>query len=224
MHPVIRIITFLVLVIFLSRADSVILLAVTLVILFSYLITKPAHIHSVWPMLKRLRWLFLSMFILYLWFTPGTPVVDIADSGWVPTYEGLQTGLLRIAALVLVVLAVNLLIKTTPVDELLAALYWLAGPLQWAGVSREQFAVRMMLVMDIVPNVHPIVQTRSSEQAQESRLLTRMSNTIVSVFKDVLEQADATPERAMTLGDVSSPPLYQWMWPLFSGMFLWLLL
>ena len=48
-----------------------------------------------WPLLKRMRWLFLSLLILYLWFTPGQPLLPTFSR--TPTLELLVLSNLRAA-------------------------------------------------------------------------------------------------------------------------------
>ncbi|HWQ94703.1 MAG TPA: hypothetical protein VN418_04275 [Gammaproteobacteria bacterium] len=72
--------------------------------------TSPA---GVWPLLRRARWLFLSLVILYFWFPPGRAVLPYYG---MPTVEDIEDGVFRIAALILLTLAV---------------LCWLAKPPQY---------------------------------------------------------------------------------------------
>lgn len=94
--------------------------------------------------LLRLRWLLLSIWVLYLGFTPGTPLSD-----WTPglSLEGLLDGSRRVLVLVALITAVYWLLATTPVPQLVAALDQLLWPLRRLGLSTSVFSRRLALTL-----------------------------------------------------------------------------
>ena len=112
--------------------------------------------HSVkqwFPMLKRMRWLFLSMFLIYAFNTPGEFVRDWPLNGWVdwsPTYEGLQAGGLQLVRLMMMLAGVALMMATTPIPSMIEGFYVLLKPLQYIGMNPERFAARLCLTLHYI--------------------------------------------------------------------------
>lgn len=94
--------------------------------------------------LMRLRWLLLSIWVLYLGFTPGTPL-----SPWTPglSLEGLLDGSRRVLVLVALMTAVYWLLATTPVPQLVSALDQLLAPLRRLGCPTAVFSRRLALTL-----------------------------------------------------------------------------
>jgi len=152
MHAVIKIVCFLVFATAMVMGAKLVLLAgfilVASLYLFELVQGMPTQLHNALKMLKRLRWLFLSILVVYLFFTPG--ILLLPDVLWGPTQEGLIQGLVRIVVLVLIVAAVNVLIGSTGQAEFLSAVSWCLQPLSWLGLSHERLAVRISLTLATV--------------------------------------------------------------------------
>ena len=97
-------------------------------------------------MLLRMRWLFLSMFLVYGLATPGeyVPWMPI-DFGF--TYEGLNSGILQIMRLTLMLGGIALLMATTTQNKLIAGFYVLLKPLDLLKLKPERFAARLCLTL-----------------------------------------------------------------------------
>lgn len=106
---------------------------------------------SLWPdalkMLSRLKWFWFAILLLYGWMQPGAGFNGI-EAWWMPSVAGLLDGLQRALALAMLVLAVVLVLHTTPREQLLAGLLWLGRPLVWLGVNLERSALRLVLTME----------------------------------------------------------------------------
>jgi energy-coupling factor transport system permease protein len=105
------------------------------------------------PMLKRMRWLFLSMFLIYAFNTPGEFVSDWPLNGlvgWAPTYEGLQAGGLQLLRLMTMLASVALMMATTPIPLMIEGFYVLLKPLQFVGLHPERFAARLCLTLHYI--------------------------------------------------------------------------
>lgn len=100
-----------------------------------------------WQMLKRLKWFWLALLILFGWVQPGEGVFGI-DAWWAPSESGLLFGLIRGLALMVLVLGVVLLQYHTPREDLLAGLMWLGKPFKRVGWQVEKAALRLILVME----------------------------------------------------------------------------
>lgn len=170
-----------------------------------------------------MRWLFLSLLILYLWFTPGQPLLPTFSS--TPTLEGIEAGLLRIASLVLLALAASLLLQTTPREPLLAALYRLLTPLGWMGIKTERLAVRIALTLDAVTQTQHLLSERMRhEHASGSRNpITRIGAVSAGLFQEVIARAERAPCTTLSITEGERPPPAQWLIPFALCGTLWLL-
>ena len=149
MHPLISLISFVVFSAFVSLGQAESSIVGILLLLVVWLVSRQAPKPKAWMMIKRLRIFFFSIFIMYLWFTPGQLIWPPFDT-WSPTYDGLAQGAQRIIALIILVLGVETLLRLLDRAELLVALYYLATPLQHVGVNRDRFIVRVLLTLEAV--------------------------------------------------------------------------
>lgn len=100
-------------------------------------------------LLKRTRWLLLSIAVLFALATPGVFLVpELGNLG--PTREGLLLALTHLLRLTLVLALLAILLQFTPVDDLVAGLYGLLWPFAWLGLERERVALRLLLVLRYV--------------------------------------------------------------------------
>jgi energy-coupling factor transport system permease protein len=234
MHAVIKIICFLVFGAAMATGSQPVLLAGFLLIASLYLFELGKGVSTQWRnamhMLKRLRWLFLSILVVYLFFTPG--VLLWPDVLWGPTQEGLSQGLLRIAVLVLIVAAVNVLIGSTGQAEFLSAVSWCLQPLSWLGLSHERLAVRISLTLETVGVLRtayrqgPRTATASHAEPTASEpdsfepKLSAIANTAHRLFTKVIDDAQQAPLQAIVLPEESRPPLLQWIIPVLLALLL----
>lgn len=215
-HPVVRVISFLVFAGFVSLAGSGQLLIGGLLLIALYGLTNPGYLMSAWVMTRRMRWFFLSIFIIYAWLTPGQAVALPLIHGyeaWLPTIEGITGGLMRALSLILILAAVNLLLRCTSQRQLIMSIYWLAAPLQWLGVSRERISVRIAIIIDILAEVQLLVSQSFAEVKGSVRSLEQIGHFAADVFRKALHNAECTPDKTITLDGYSAPRAIQWLLP-----------
>lgn len=213
MHPIVRVVSFLVFAGFLSAGGAARLGAAALLLAVIYLLAGAPHLGGLLRALRRLRFLWLSLAVLYLWFTPGDGLWP-ALGAWSPTVQGLAEGSLRVAVLVLMVAAAQLLLQSTPTPQLLAAVHWLSRPLQWLGLNRDRFALRLVLVLETVPR---LAELRLSPGAAEPARHGRFARHIAALgarMHAALAAADAAGPRQVELPADTAPPAWQWSYPL----------
>lgn len=237
MHPVIRIICFLVLAGFVAFGGRYELALGFLVVLGVILAKRLQSIELSLRIIKRMRWLFLSILVVYLWFTPGQPLIPYPHV-LVPSVEGLRTGLLRVFTLVLIILAVNYFVAAIARSKLVEAITWLLYPLNWIAIDNRLLALRIALTLELIPRVQQIVLdmkqiylSEKSNTASQNRLsiagrtiarLASISRLVEILFERVIDAAINMPEEALSIDTKNRPPLLQWLIPLLlASLFLW---
>ncbi|MGH8751124.1 MAG: CbiQ family ECF transporter T component [Burkholderiales bacterium] len=94
--------------------------------------------------LKRTRWLLLSLLLIYGFASPGAPLLP--QIAWAsPSSEGLREGVLQAWRLLCLLAGVTWLLASTPRDELVSGLYQMLHPL--IGSHAERCAVRLALTL-----------------------------------------------------------------------------
>lgn len=97
-------------------------------------------------LLRRSRWLLLTMLAMFGWATPGTPVSFIPGA----TEEGLLLAVDNMARLLVALSIVALILKTLSPPELVAGIRSLLAPLGFLKISRDRIAVRLALTLNEV--------------------------------------------------------------------------
>jgi len=208
MHPAIRILCFLSLVTALARANfPFILLADGVFLVFA--IRSPRDIFSfTWRLMRRMRWFWLSIILLYTLMTPGGGQSFIV-AGLELSFGGLLLGLERCLALATVLLFFALLIHTTPQSQLQGALFWLLQPLRRVGLPANQISIRIALTLQ---KIHEM-QTRWSSASEPKLTLSswrEIPDRISSFIHDVFTQAEARPAQVELSLETSVPGHRQW--------------
>jgi energy-coupling factor transporter transmembrane protein EcfT len=216
LHPQIRILTLLVFIAATATARPAILLCATVLLALAYPATGSHNPAVLWRMIVRLRWLFVAILLVYGWWTPGEALVPAAGS-FSPVREGLQIGLLRVAVLVLIVCAVNLLVSTTQRGQLLAALYVLTRPFL-THARRERLAVRLLLTLEAVPGVQGMLADNQRQQAAAGSRLQRLAGSVNRIYSDILDTASRSAGTTIEFDEPATPPWYQWLLPLILAL------
>ncbi|MDN3517751.1 CbiQ family ECF transporter T component [Aquisalimonas lutea] len=204
-HPAVRLLWLVCLAVALARPGAWTFAACLLGIGLVWARARPAP-GTVLRGLWRLRWFLLILLVFYAWLTPGTPLFAGAPA-LLPTVQGLAQGGERLLALILLVVAVQLLLVTTSRGVLVAALHWWLRPLEALGVSADRVALRLVLVLEAAPALRERIAALSPRTAGDG-WRQRLSAFAAEVFADVLrtaEHAPLTPVRVPVL-----PPVRLW--------------
>lgn len=97
-------------------------------------------------LLRRTRWILFSVFILYMYTSPGEalwPQLGIFS----PVVEGITDGMLQLLRLATVLAGLSVLLSLLSQSQLIAGLYALSRPLLFLGLPRERMAVRLALTL-----------------------------------------------------------------------------
>ncbi len=237
MHPVIRIVSFLVLAGFVAFGGIRELALGFVLVLCVVLYKRLRSIELSARIIKRMRWLFVSILIVYLWFTPGKSILPVAHS-YLPTIEGLTTGLLRVLSLVLLIFAVNYFIASIARIRLVGAIVWLLYPLERLGIDNRQLALRIALILELIPSVQQIVldlkqhqlevsppeKQSSQSRVSKARVLSRIARVsylFELLFERVIDAAVKMPPERMDVGGMQRPQFYQWIIPIGIFAMFW---
>ncbi len=103
-------------------------------------------------LLRRTRWIMLSLLLIYAYATPGVAVWP-SLAQFSPTHEGLTNGLLQLCRLAFTLAGLAILLNLLPRQQLISGLYVLTYPLRYVGLSRERLAVRLALTLQYAESV-----------------------------------------------------------------------
>lgn len=213
-HPVFRIICFVIFSLSLALSGFAQLAVATIAVLVIYLSTANCDVSGFLKMLRRMRWFLLSILFVYAWLTPGTALFgSVFSTFWQPSVEGLWQGGQRLLALILIIAAVHWLLRVTAREQLVAALYWLAAPLQLFGV-RERFAVRLALVFSRVADVQKQVSGQIEQVNIDKGDVKSYAAVAADLVVGVVRRANQQPCDVLEIDIADKPPLWQWCWPL----------
>lgn len=158
LHPASQLLTWLLLIIILQSLPLPALLACA-VLLLPPMLFKTALRQRFGRLLQRIRWLLLSIALLFVFATPGQPwpradlPFDLTSLGM--TLEGLELASLHSLRLILLLVLLAWLLEHLSTSALISGLYVLLGPWAWlagrtGARSRNQMVVRLRLVLDYV--------------------------------------------------------------------------
>jgi energy-coupling factor transporter transmembrane protein EcfT len=98
-------------------------------------------------MLRRARWLLISLLLVYGLATPG-PGLVIGEVPLPVSQGGLEAGLLQAWRLVAMIAGLALLLALTPVPQLVAGIHAILSPLRIFGIDPETTALRLSLTLE----------------------------------------------------------------------------
>jgi len=236
MHPAIKIVSLVILTIFSTQGSWLTLFISTLFLLPFYL-----HLPDLWltviKMLLRLKWFFLSIFILYYYYTPQINSLE-AQSLFI--VNNFVPGLFRISVLVTILFAVNLFIKTSSKEEILAALVWLFSPLKFFHIDSERISLRAVLSLQYIEDLslrlslykknHIIKTSLNSENSfintvkQKKQSLLHLIEHSGIILNDILMEAENTSGKRLTIEPLAAPLIKQILFPIVLSLSLYLTL
>lgn len=208
LHPAFRILLLLVLAGMLFRY-SLAAMTITLgILLLGAAATGPGAVRGILRSLRRIRWLLLSIVVIYLWVAPEP---GLAGRPWyVPSWSELDTALRRAGVLVVLVTAVELMRRNIEVPAIAAGLVLLLVPLARLGVDTGVFARRLALTLDAVP----LTAERVAHAAAERRIgrgIAGWGDAAAALVLDI-EGGAGGPARAAALPVLPRPGRRDWLW------------
>ncbi len=167
---------------------------------------------------RRLRWFFLSIVILYFWFYPGTELIPLLGR-YSPTIEGINQAVLRISSLLVIISFSVFLLRLTPREEIISAIQLLLSPLAYLGIDCSRFALRLGLVLSIVPemtSMQPLAQDK-----KKKKNLSAVIDHAAEMVKKADEQTIVYEFKGPVVAKLARPGIIDILVPLF--LFIWLL-
>lgn len=211
MHPLIRILSLVIVAGALARADWPRLGVLAALIGAGFVAVEFRAWSTLLRTVLRMKFFLLSIAVLYLWFTPGAPLLP-AWGAASPSVEGASAGLLRALALVVLVAAVQLTMLSTARAQLVGALCALMRPLRLLRIEPERVALRLVLAMEAVPELR--AQLAPAPAAADEPRLRRWARTAGDAFARTLELAERAPLPVVELPELARPSWRQWLIPL----------
>ncbi|MDO9206040.1 MAG: CbiQ family ECF transporter T component [Methylotenera sp.] len=149
MHSFVKILVFIFILLSMSFLNNGL---VWLLCMFTCIFAAKLRFKDFLRVVKRMRWLFISIFIIYAFGTPGEYIKQFPIN-FAPTIEGCVLGLLHIAKLLIALATLSLLFSTSSKEQLMTGLYLLLLPLKRIGFNTEQFTARLILTLDYVEDL-----------------------------------------------------------------------
>lgn len=115
-----------------------------LALMFAVLLAARNAAARWWQLLRRMRWLLLSVWLILAYGVSGDALFDLV---WMPTHEGAREATLHVVRLILMLGALAWLFALLGDSGLLVALQSLLHPLSRFGIRSERLVVRLSLVM-----------------------------------------------------------------------------
>lgn len=201
MHPVIRITTFLLLAVLLARAHPMQMGWVLCIIGLSFIFESGKGLNAAVKLLWRVRWLLLSILLIYVWMPVGT----MTESLWQAFH--------RMALLATMLFALQALVLNMQRDDIVAGLYFLLFPFSLIGLSREQMVMRLILTMDSVKQLPAVLVLPNETTNTHDSRLKRITERLISAISRILSYADSVTHEAICIDTENVVPRWQWIIP-----------
>ncbi len=198
---------------------------------------KPALWNSAFSMITRLKPFFISILFVYLFLSP----VSLSDmSNLNILLQVCVPGLFRISVLISIIFAVNLYLKTTDKEEILASLIWLFKPLNYFNINIDRMALRAVMTLEYIEYLnhkltkykrHKLKEKQQRKQVKESyrqilhnkqAAFFKLVSQSAIILHDVLTEAESTAGKQYTIDCLQAPVLIQFMIPAIISLLLFL--
>jgi energy-coupling factor transporter transmembrane protein EcfT len=207
LHPAFRILLLLVLAAMLFQYSLLAMSVVLVFLLVCAAAAGPDALRGILLALRRIRWLLLSIVIIYLWVAPEAGVTG--RPWYLPSWSELDVALRRSGVLVVLVTAVELLRRGADAARMAAGLVMLLSPLARLGVDTEVFARRLALTLEAVPLTAERV-ARAVAAGRIRRGMAGWGDAAAMLVRDI-ESGAARPPRATGLPALHRPRRRDWL-------------
>ena len=202
MHPVIRITTFLLIAVLLARAHPMQMGWVLCVIGLTFIFEKGKGITAALKLLWRVRWLLLSILLIYVWMPIGT----FTDSLWLASQ--------RIALLLVMLFALQALVLNMSRDNIVQGLYVALMPLSVFGLSRQRMVLRLVLTLDSISQLPVVLGQQTNTGKMNVSPLRLIVERLINAISQVLSHCETATHETVSIKTDATVPLWQWSLPL----------
>jgi energy-coupling factor transport system permease protein len=169
-----QLLTFFMFAIVLNLLTLKVLLVVSVFLLFLLIIMKN---YQFYRLFKRLKWVYLVMFAIFSFNTPGEHV-----KAWPflfsPTYEGIIAGFEQLLRITTMLAVLSMLLISNDRQKFISGLYFLFSPLKCLGLDIERFAARLWLTL------HYVEAQQSSPKIVP--MVKNLNSSLSAIFKDAI--------------------------------------
>lgn len=132
-----------------THLPVLIYIAAMLVLALSGMVLSSMTSNQFFRSIKRLKWFFLVLIIIFAFNTPGEYV--LTSSAFIsPTYEGLIAGGTQALRIMAMLAALSLVLACNTRQQLISGFYFLFSPLNYLGLDVARFAARLWLTLHYV--------------------------------------------------------------------------
>lgn len=226
MHPAIKIVSLIIVTIFITQGGWFTLFLTVILLLPFYILNVNLWTSAI-KMLFRLKWFFLSILIIYYYYSPelqsSPSLFNILNERFVP-------GFFRISVLVIILFSVNLFIKMTPKEDILSALLWLFSPLQLFHINVERISLRAVLTLEYIDELSARLSAYQQKKAfnavsnsqysfinffeQKKKSLFHLVEHSGIILHKILDEADNTAGKSYTVNCLEAPAAKQYLLPI----------
>jgi len=180
MHPFISILTYIAIMLTMSFLPS----ALFWLLCLSVFLTAFYLQHQIFlQKLRNLKWLFLSIFLVCAFGTPGEYLTN-AMLHYLPTKEGMMLGAEQSAKMLLAISSLSILFYKKNIKALIQGIYLLLLPLKYFKLNVNQFSVRLLLTLNYVNTITQLnnKKMRFSEIYQAAQALPKYEELNIVQF------------------------------------------
>ena len=170
------------------------------------MLEKGRGLSAAFKLLRRVRWLLLSILLIYTWLPLGT----LQDSLW------LAAG--RIGLLLLILFALQALVLNMPQEEIVMGLYQVLLPLVLLGLPREKVVLRLMLTIENIAKMPEIVRQQQTATPTTQSRFSRISQRLMSVITGILSHCETASHGEVMINTAHGVPAWQWVVPIMVAM------
>lgn len=141
LHPAHRLLIWGIFILLMAHVSFYVLCVISIIVLLLALVLAPKSIKRSF---YRIRWLLITMLVIFAWSTPG---VYVFSSWYAPTLEGVYDGCEQALRLMVVIASLQIVLFGVNQMGLLSACYYLLYPLRWLGIDSHIFSLRLGLTL-----------------------------------------------------------------------------
>ncbi len=173
-------------------------------------------------MLRRLRWFFLSIVLIYGWMgvehTNSPNGLSYGSVNW----QNLQAGFYQISIIAVFTLTINLLLSTSSRDELIEGLFFLLFPLKLFGLQVGRIVIRIILVLEKVEETLLSLNLLKSSSQYHGSWFQKVAQTGGDAYCSVVVAALQAENREIIV-ELKKPIFLELVLPILLTVFFFIL-